>query len=332
MRKREKSNSIINLCVFFICCHFSFGQLHLLSDEFNNSTLDSSWNLFQDQFFTTPVPVSNGFMQMDLDNTLCSPTCVWWKENNAGLIYKSVTGNFDVTTAVYAKQKTDLSLDITNDFQLTGLMVRDPASTSSGLENYVFNVAGIRGDVPSIELKSTLNDISTIKAYTDNMTTGTSAELRIVREGSVFSLYSRPIGNTTWAFRDSFNRPDLPNTLQVGLIAYTYEAYPANLLAQFDYIRFKDVTVLNIEDGFNINKIKIYQSAAKKLHIKGVEKEKTTITLFNILGKKLSEQSFQFQNKIEFILPNLHSGIYIVQLKTSNGSLNKKVFINQNKL
>lgn len=325
----RKSSCKISLLIFFIFYHFSFGQLNLLSDEFDSGTLNSDWNIFQEQYFTSPISINNGLLQLNLDNNLCSPTCVWWKENNAGFIYKSVTGNFDVTTAVFAKQKNDVSLDITNDFQLTGLMVRNAESTNSGLENYIFNVTGIRSDTPSIELKSTLNDVSTIEAYTDNMTTGTSSELRIVREGSIFRLYSRPIGSSTWIFRNSFTRPDLPNTLQVGVISYTYEAYPANLLAQFDYVRFNEVTVLGLDEYSNTQDIKIYQSSPKKIQIEFERKEKSTVSLYNLLGKKLSGQSFQLQNKIEFALPNLQNGIYIVQIEIQNKSISKKLLISQ---
>jgi hypothetical protein len=131
-------------------------------------------------------------------------------------------------------------------------MARNPASTSSGQENYVFNVAGIRFDNPSIELKSTLNNSSTIQAYTDNMTSGTPAEVRMVRKGAIFSLYSRPIGSTLWTLRSTFNRPDLPSTLQVGIIAYAYESYPENLLARFDYVRFNELAI-NFTGNTNSN-------------------------------------------------------------------------------
>lgn len=325
--KKEKIRVITFLSTLLLCSHFSFSQLHLLSDEFDNSSINSSWLLFNNQMFTTPVPINNGFMEINVDDNLCSPTCVWWKESNAGFIYKTVTGNFDVVTAVFTKQKSNPSLDIDNDTQLAGLMARDPASTSSGNENYVFNVTGVRFDTPSIELKSTSNNTSTINAYTDNMTTGTNAELRIVRENATFRMYSRPIGSTTWTLRNTYNRPDLPTTLQVGVIAYTFESFPGKLSARFDYIRYSDPNTLHIDSNLFLNTIKLYQVNSKTLKIDGLENERTSIVLYNLLGKRILSTYIQSKNQIEISLPEINTGIYILQLKTPKGNLHKKIHI-----
>ncbi|RZS99230.1 hypothetical protein [Aquimarina brevivitae] len=157
-------------CLIFFVFIFSnvFAQNENLSDEFNTSNLDATWSLFQEEYFETPVPVTSGRMQMVLDDALCNETCVWWQDSSAGFIYKTLTGDFDVATAVYAKQRTNPNEDVDRWTQLAGLMARDPASTTTGSENYVFNVAGIRFDTPSVELKSTTDNSSTIRAYTDN--------------------------------------------------------------------------------------------------------------------------------------------------------------------
>ena len=195
-----KHNNLLFVIIFSIFNTISYSQINTLSDEFNSSTLDSSWNLFQTQYYETPVPMNNGQMEKHLDDVECDRTCVWWVDMNAGMIYKEVSGDFDVITAVNTKQKTNPTQDIDRWTQLAGLIVRDPASTLSENENYVFNVAGMRFDNPSIELKSTTDNLSSIRAYTDNMS-GTSSELRIVRENSSFTCYSRPIGNSTWILK-----------------------------------------------------------------------------------------------------------------------------------
>jgi len=98
----------------------------------------------------------------------------------------------------------------------------------------------MRFDQPSVETKSTVNDrTERIWPYTNGLT-GTASELRIVRTGNVFSFYSRPIGATSWIFRNDVTRNDMPTTLQVGLIAYVFSAFPVDLQANFDYIRFNE--------------------------------------------------------------------------------------------
>ena len=327
---KQNTNLYILFAIFSLSNSLS-AQLSLLSDEFNNSTLDSSWNLYQTQYYDTPVPINNGFMYMSLDDIECNRTCVWWVDQNAGLIYKNVTGDFEVVTAVYAKQKSSPSQDVERWTQLAGLMARDPNSSSSGIENSVFNVAGMRFDIPSIELKSTVNNVSTIRPYTDNMS-GTAAEVRMVREGSLFSLYSRPIGNSDWIFRDSFSRPDLPETLHVGLIAYVFEAYPGNLLAQFDYIRFSEVDDILSNPNFNNQELKIYPNpVVNELNIE-VEKAKIDeINIYNILGIKVHQlNAISFEDnhqKLKLDISILPEGIYFLQIKNNNRSIGNYKFI-----
>jgi len=323
---------IFILSVFISFTNNTHAQLDVLSDEFNTSSLDASWNLFQTQYYETPVPINNGFMQMNLDDIECNRTCVWWVDQNAGLIYKNLTGDFDVITAVYAKQKTNPTQDIDRWTQLAGLIARDPASTTSGQENYVFNVAGIRFDNASVELKSTTNNSSTIRAYTDNMS-GTAAEVRMVREGSLFSLYSRPIGNLDWIFRDSFMRPDLPETLQVGLIAYVFEAYPGNLLAQFDYIRFSEVDDTLGAPYFNkpTAKVKIYPNPATSMLNVEVEKvDFDEITIYNVLGTRvhqLKTNPTEENSKAQKInISKLSKGIYFLEIKNKNRNIGSYKF------
>ena len=125
-------------------------------------------------------------------------------------------------------------------------MARNKNSIS---ENYVFNVVGTRFDIPSIETKSTTNNSSgTIEHFGIN---ATRAELRMTRAGDEFNMYSRPLGSNTWIHRSTFNRPDLPDTLQVGIIAYAFLSYPEELAVRVDYIRFEPSTTVNQWMGGN---------------------------------------------------------------------------------
>jgi len=109
---------VLYLSMLIIMVQNVFGQL---SDEFNTTTLDPSWNLHQQQFFETPVPQEEGLMTM---NVSCNDdTCAWFHDDSAGFIYKTVTGDFDVTTAVFTKSIRNPEQDIQNDTKHMFLML-----------------------------------------------------------------------------------------------------------------------------------------------------------------------------------------------------------------
>ena len=51
------------------------------------------------------------------------------------------------------------------------------------------------------------------------------------------------------------------------------------------------------------------------------------ILLFNVLGKQVVNSSFISSGSQEVTLPNLTSGIYIIQLETETGTINKKIVL-----
>ncbi|MEZ4432245.1 MAG: hypothetical protein R3F65_07505 [bacterium] len=110
-------------------------------------------------------------------------------------------------------------------------MARDPVTPP---EDYVFIVVGRDIDDLSVETKTTLAGRS---AYTGPPWPSSDAALRICRLGDTFRLYKRPIDGGEWILADTFDRPDLPATLQVGAIAYTNSAMP-DLTVAFEEIVF----------------------------------------------------------------------------------------------
>jgi hypothetical protein len=54
-------------------------------------------------------------------------------------------------------------------------------------------------------------------------------------------VYKRPLGSQTWQLASSYERPDLPEKLQVGADVYSPNA-PADLRAQWSEITFQRVT------------------------------------------------------------------------------------------
>jgi len=240
---------IINISMVLFCFltyYISSAQICLLSDEFEGQSLDSEWLHYQSQYYNTEV--SSGQLTIDIEGSNCNNNCPWYHSASAGFIYKNISGDFELISVVQSEEASGSNSgdDISNDTQLGGLMARDG---NSGSENYVFNVVGKRFDVSSIETKSTTNNSSgTIEHFG---IINTRAELRMSRQGSVFNMYSRDLGDSIWIHRSIFNRPDLPDTLQVGVIAYAFESYPEDLAVKFDYVRFSKITKVNTWVGGN---------------------------------------------------------------------------------
>jgi hypothetical protein len=204
-----------------------------LSDEFDGPSLNSSWSIVNGNNFS--YSVSGGALHLTpTTNTL------WWMADASGaLLFKLVTGNFKLTTAVRARRASDASQPVgPTDFQFGGIMARAPGSTS---ESYVFGVVGDRGATLQVETKSTTNDTSLVQA--EDWPSG-DAQLRLCRVGATFHVLSRPIGGGSWAiaspYGPPYERPDLPATLQVGPIAYAWTDSP-DLQASFDYVHYAPV-------------------------------------------------------------------------------------------
>jgi hypothetical protein len=163
---------------------------------------------------------------------------LWFNADATGaLLYKPVTGNFKLTTAVKARRASDPSKPVgPTDYQFGGIMARAPNASQ---ENYVFVVVGDRGPTIQTETKSTTNGESSVKG--DDWPSG-DAQLRLCRIGSTFHLYARPYDGGTWKIAAQwgppYERKDLPATLQVGPIAYAWTDTP-DLRASFDYVRFE---------------------------------------------------------------------------------------------
>ena len=85
---------------------------------------------------------------------------------------------------------------------------------------------------------------------------------------------------------------------------------------------------LSVNNDLQKEKISIYKTSNTSLRVTGLRQGKTTINIFNVLGKSVLEESFMVNNSIkDLTLPKIASGVYIVQLKTDKGNLNKKMII-----
>jgi len=84
-------------------------------------------------------------------------------------------------------------------------------------------------------------------------------------------------------------------------------------------------SVLSIADA-TLDNVSVF-TVHNSLRIVGLQQGKTSIKLFNILGKLILNTAFEANGMKNISLPRLAKGIYIVQLETAEGTLNKKIIL-----
>lgn len=90
------------------------------------------------------------------------------------------------------------------------------------------------------------------------------------------------------------------------------------------YLHTKSSGVLGT-DTIALNNVSIYSIDASTLRVAGLSEGKANVKIYSILGKQVFETSFNATGVKDMQLPKLASGIYVVQLATEKGTLNKKI-------
>ena len=152
-------------------------------------------------------------------NVSMAQNALWFEGNQGGLIYLYVTGNFTLSATVSVRKTSDANAGVDCNVCLGGLMARSPDNRSG--EDYVHIVSGNTPQGLGYETKNTNNSSSPFEPIADG---STDHELRICREGATFRMYQRAVGSNTWSLAATYNRPDLPPTLQVGFNIYTAQS------------------------------------------------------------------------------------------------------------
>jgi len=166
--------------------------------------------------------------------TLKAPA-LWFQGSEGVLAFKPVEGNFTATATVHTSKESNRSQPPAPTIRLAGLMARSPAGEAAHLQNYVHIVVGNGPDgVLAIENKTTVNSNS---VYEAPAWPSAEAQLRICRVGQTFNLYKRPIGSGAWQLAASYERPDLPSTLDVGADIYSPNT-PPDLRATWDEVTY----------------------------------------------------------------------------------------------
>lgn len=117
---------------------------------------------------------------------------------------------------------------------------------------------------------------------------------------------------------NTFTRLDEANT--------NYKVTPAAGTSEGRFFLHTKSVALSTDSEL-LNSVSIYKSNATTLRIVGLSHGKAHVKLFNLLGKQVMNSSFNTTGVKELTLPNLATGVYIVQLKTEAGKLNKKIVL-----
>ncbi len=279
-----------------------------LSDEFNDAASITDWLRLNE----TEGWNADQLQTFDVDQTqagrltMVPHTAVWFENYRGPLAYKTVSGDFAFTTRVNINDRDDVggsdadSVPGDGDFSLGGVMIRTPRDitdapnewapgsmaddgTNNG-ENFVFlslgygNEAYANGENQfSLEVKTTRNSSSDLE-LTSLGPDASIAEIQIARiGGDVFTLYRLP--GEEWQVHRRYSRPDMPDTLQVGVVTYTDwekandfdpfyqnsnvltpdgfdptpgQAFNPDLVAGFDYARYVSLNVPESLAGVNL--------------------------------------------------------------------------------
>jgi len=205
-------------------------ELTAISDEFDTDL--SAWTTLNSSAAT--VSIDSGQMVIEPQaNTL-------WFQTSAGILqYQLVSGNFIVSAYLTTRRASDAN-DVPINTNFGGLMAHDPA-TSTSIQNYVHAAIGsIASEAgPVAEHKTTVNGTST---YVTTTWPSAEGELRICRIGELYNLYIRP-RDGTWQLLAQHTRSDLPDTLEIGAMAYSDSS--GDLRASFEYVRFQSASTEN---------------------------------------------------------------------------------------
>ncbi|MBI5432470.1 MAG: hypothetical protein HZA52_06550 [Planctomycetes bacterium] len=202
-----------------------------LSDDFEASQLSSAWRIENPGL----ARFTQGGGVLTITPLASGPSAIWFNDDEGPLIYKRVTGDFTVSARVHARDSLFPSAPPPAPYRLGGLLARNPNSTSPDLDwVHVALGAGDASAPVAVEDKTTVDSTSD---YVFQAVATPDAELRIRRRGASFELAWRPLGAPAWSPLRTHVRPDLPATLDVGLMAYSAST-PPRLVLTVDEVVF----------------------------------------------------------------------------------------------
>jgi hypothetical protein len=204
----------------------AYDDLTILSDEFDAAHTITNWQ----RIYQVEGWGNNVLERFDINTssagrmTMVPYTSTWYAEWRGELTFKTVTGDFVITTDVEPRNRAGPGPP-GSQFSLAGILVRapramtNPAQWAPGGQNYVFLSLGAANSPGTYqyEVKTTSNSVSTL--YLSNNAPA-RASIQVARLGPHLIMLRRDQGGA-WQVHRRYFRPDLPATLQAGLTVYT---------------------------------------------------------------------------------------------------------------
>lgn len=192
----------------------------ILSDEFESSISLKKWKRFHKQ---EGWPDMMKTLEIKSGQLILQPnTSGWYADYQAPFLFQEIKGDFIVETKLKVEGYKTKWPQTT--WSLSGLMVRAPKTTSANnwqpnQQNWLFLTYGVARKLNQavFETKTTINSKSRLKLHPTKLDW---VQLKIERKASTFTLWYK-FEKQAWVNLETFERPDLPAKLQVGLNAYT---------------------------------------------------------------------------------------------------------------
>ena len=227
------TRTISGFKAFELCTPAIFGAPEEdLSDTFDGASLDPSWSVLNPSLVN--ISVTGGALH--LTPTTSGGGNVWYQNGQGPLIYKEVTGDFDVYATLTVRDSTNTANPPPPEYRFAGILARDPAG---GTVNTVHTAMGSGSNIQGTcyEYKSTDDSVSNWMATPTPGATA-SGQVRLSRTGTMVFMHWRALPADPWTQIFSVNRADLAATLQIGPMIYAVDA-PPSIEAVFDDIVFQ---------------------------------------------------------------------------------------------
>jgi hypothetical protein len=239
--------------------------LRLLNDEFQVAATLPDWS---DLF-----PLRHDVLSIANDVMTIQPVQQnnnhWYSDDQGPLLFKTVSGNFVVETAVHVGRRDDINMPPGASFNAAGFVIRDATSSSPRNQRWVMYNIGFQDSAIARETKTTVGAASgaSLSTLYLNNTPGavTLARLRVCRIGNTFHFFYRHPGDSAWIEETygagtrvsgngpngqtmgqplRFTRADMPASLQVGIMTGAWGG-ALNSRGEFDYVRFSEASQLS---------------------------------------------------------------------------------------
>ncbi|WP_298767185.1 T9SS type A sorting domain-containing protein [uncultured Polaribacter sp.] len=239
-------------------------------------------------------------------------------DRNNVTFFKNPTASIELFVAEGEKIATTAINFLEN--KTTGLDPSFDVGTFSGVEASSLNiytqlvsdnkgVSFLRQALPNDGLENMVIPVG-VTATTDAEITFTANALNVAAGYKVF-LEDRS--------NNTFNRLDETDS------KYTTTVKSQTTDGRF-FLHVSNKAVLSLDSEL-LSSVGIYTSNASTLRIVGLQKGAVSVKLYNVLGKEVMRSNFIGENINEIKLPRLAKGLYVVQLETETGNLNKKIVL-----